>query len=76
MKILTRFAAAILVAAALSSAFPGRPQAQPPPGWLPPGLSSGLSPYGIEAITRALAYGAERNAWPGELESFAQQGLS
>lgn len=36
----------------------------------------GLSPYGIEAITRALAYGADRNAPAGELESFAQQGLS
>jgi hypothetical protein len=40
MRILPRFAAAILVAAALSSAFPGWPQAQPPPGWLPPGLSN------------------------------------
>jgi hypothetical protein len=36
----------------------------------------GLSPYGIEAITRALAYGAERRAPLGDLESFAQQGLS
>lgn len=36
----------------------------------------GLSPYGIEAITRALAYGAERSAPLGELESFAQQGLN
>lgn len=185
MKILIRLAAAILVAAALSSTSPGWPQAQPAPGWLPPGLSNeerqewkegrppgwsrgvkrgwrgkdcppglakkgrchprevavapqgerkkwedqvreaidrvkkwgrekmklsapvldavligfegavrygvpiataervvtaaaerGLSPYGIEAITRALAYGAERDARPGELESFAQQGLS
>ena len=29
-----------------------------------------------EAATRALAYGAERSARPGQLESFAQQGLS
>lgn len=36
----------------------------------------GVSPYGIEAITRALAYGAERGARLGELESFTQQGLS
>lgn len=184
MKLLAHLAATILLAAGLLSASPGRPQAQPPPGWLPPDLSQeerqewkegrppgwsrgvkrgwrgkdcppglakkgrchpreiaaapqsdqkkwedqireaierlkkwgrekmklpaptldamligfegavrygvpiataervvtaagerGLSPYGIEAITRALAYGAERNAPLGELESFAQQGL-
>jgi len=127
MKILARVAAAILVAAALSSASPGWLQAQPTPGWLPPDLSNderqewkegrppgwsrgvkrgwrgkdcppglakkgrchprevALAPQGEqkkwedqvrEAITRALAYGAERSAPLGDLESFAQQGLS
>lgn len=36
----------------------------------------GVSPYGIEAITRALAYGAGRGAPTEELESFVQQGLN
>jgi len=36
----------------------------------------GLSPYGVEAITRALAYSADRGAPIEELEAFVQQGLS
>lgn len=36
----------------------------------------GVSPYGIEAITRALAYGAARGARLDELESFTHQGLA
>jgi hypothetical protein len=36
----------------------------------------GISPYGIEAITRALAYGADRGAPLEHLESVTQQGLS
>ena len=36
----------------------------------------GVSAYGIEAITRALAYGAERSAPLGDLESFTRQGLN
>ncbi len=35
----------------------------------------GLSPYGIEAVTRALAYGADRGAPVDHLESFTQDGL-
>lgn len=36
----------------------------------------GVSPFGIEAITRALAYGSDRGAGMAELESFVQQGLN
>ncbi len=35
----------------------------------------GLTPHGIEVITRALAYGAERNAAAANLDAFARQGL-
>jgi len=35
----------------------------------------GVSAYGIEALTRALAYGAQRGAPAVELEAFAMQGL-
>lgn len=35
-----------------------------------------VAPSGIEVITRALAYGAQRGAPPNQLESFAQDGLA
>ncbi|MBI2206248.1 MAG: hypothetical protein HYU41_20635 [Candidatus Rokubacteria bacterium] len=35
-----------------------------------------VAPSGIEVITRALAYGAQRGAPPAQLESFAQDGLN
>lgn len=36
----------------------------------------GVSPYGIEAITRALAYGADRRAPLTELGTFAEHGVA
>jgi hypothetical protein len=36
----------------------------------------GVSPRGIEVITRALAYGAERDALVANLESFARESLN
>jgi hypothetical protein len=36
----------------------------------------GVSPYGIEAITRALAYGADRKAPIQELGDFAEHGVN
>ena len=36
----------------------------------------GVSPYGIEAITRAIAYGADRHAPIQELETFAEHGVN
>jgi hypothetical protein len=36
----------------------------------------GVSPYGIEAITRALAYGADRRAPLQELGTFAEHGVN
>jgi hypothetical protein len=36
----------------------------------------GVSPYGIEAITRAIAYGADRRAPLQELGAFAEYGVN